>query len=130
MTVDRAAGAPDIMPSTAELAADGGDSLASLERLKKVETEADEGLRALRSKIELTLAQLRDENETSVQAARTEAEQEAAALLDRARREADAEAARVLADAQGALAERNTGATSAPLQSWPQILTVLFGEFR
>ncbi len=106
------------------------ESLASLERLKQVETDGDAQLQMVRGKIDRTLSQLRDESEAKVQAARTEADQEAAAALERARTEADAEAARIIAEAKVALGARAKTSSGDLTQSWDAILDALFDEFR
>jgi hypothetical protein len=90
------------------------DSLASLERLKQVETDGDAQLRMVRGKIDLTLSQLRDDSE---------------ALLLRAQNNADAEAARILAEAKAALDQRAQAGLPDWGKVWPDILNVLFGEF-
>ena len=105
------------------------DSLASLERLKQVETDGDARLRGAREKIEQTLAQLRDESETAVQAARKEADEEAATTLERARADADAEAARVIADAKADLAQKAKTSPADLSSAWDGILDILFSEF-
>lgn len=106
------------------------ESLASLERLKDVETEADARLRMVRGKIDLTLSQLRADSEAQILDAKQRAEEEAAALLLRAQKEADAEAARIVAGAKGTLEERSKAGPPDLSQVWPDILSALFGEFR
>ena len=105
------------------------DSLASLERLKQVEIDADERLRLVREKIERTLSHLRDDSAAQVQAAREEAEKAATATIERARVTAEAEAARIVAEAKAALAQRATEGTSDPTHVWDRIRQALFDEF-
>jgi len=105
------------------------DSLASLEKLKQVETDGESNLRTVRGKIDLTLSQLRADGEAQVQAARQQAEEEGAALLVRAQKEADAEAARILTEAKATLAQRAKAGPGDLSGAWPQILDALFGEF-
>jgi len=118
------------MAATVESGTGSPDSLASLERLKRVETDGDARLRMVRGKIDLTLSQLRDESEAQTQAARKDADQEAAATLERARAEADAEAARIIAEAKAALAARTKANPADLTKSWDGILDALFDEFR
>ncbi|MGC2289382.1 MAG: hypothetical protein WA688_05955 [Thermoplasmata archaeon] len=105
------------------------DSLASLERLKQVETDGNEQLRKVREKVDGTLSQLRTESEARVQAARDQAEEEAAALLLRAQQDADAEAGRIIAEAEATLAQRSKAGLPDLTPVWPDIMGVLFGEF-
>jgi vacuolar-type H+-ATPase subunit H len=105
------------------------DNLASLERLKQVETDADARLRIFREKIDRTLSQLQGDSEAQVQAAKERAEAEASALLLKAQKEADAEAARVVAEAKASLEQRAKTGLPDLTTVWPNILNVLFGEF-
>lgn len=116
--------APEMAPPAA------ADGLASLERLKQVETDGDSNLRMLRGKIDLTLSQLRADSETQIQAARANAEAAAASLVERADRDADAEAARIVDGAKADLAERGKAGPPDLTGAWPSVLDVLFGEFR
>jgi F0F1-type ATP synthase membrane subunit b/b' len=105
------------------------ESLASLERLKQVETDTDGQLRMVRGKIDLTLSQLRSDSEAQIQSARAQAEEDAAALLVKAQKEADVEADRILAEAKASLAQRAKAGLPDLTPVWPDILNVLFGEF-
>jgi vacuolar-type H+-ATPase subunit H len=105
------------------------NSLASLERLKQVETDGDAQLRMVRGKIDLTLSQLRDDSEAQIKAAQQKVNEEADALLLRAQNNADAEAARILAEAKAALDQRAQAGLPDWGKVWPDILNVLFGEF-
>jgi F0F1-type ATP synthase membrane subunit b/b' len=117
------------MASSVDVSPDGADSLATLERLKTVETENDAKLRALRGKIDLTLSQLRDDSEAQIQAARVQVEQEAAAQLEKVQKEAAAEATRIIAETKAALAERAKSGPADLTRVWPDLLEVMFGEF-
>ncbi|MCI4352004.1 MAG: hypothetical protein L3K14_01255 [Thermoplasmata archaeon] len=117
------------MAATVESGTGSPESLASLERLKQVETDADEQLRRVREKIERTLSHLRDASEALVQAARDEAEKGATATIDRARVEAETEAARIVAGAKAALAQRATEGTSDLTPVWDRLRQALFEEF-
>jgi F0F1-type ATP synthase membrane subunit b/b' len=105
------------------------DSLASLERLKQVETDGDAQVRMIRGKIDLTLSQLHADSETQIKAAQQQANEEADALLVRTQKEADAESARILAEAKAALAQRAKAGPPDLGKAWPDILDVLLGEF-
>lgn len=118
------------MATKAESGTGSPDSVASLERLKQVETDTDLRLRTVRGKIDQTLAQLRDESESQVQAARTQAEAEAETVLDRAHTDAEAEAGRILREAQAALEQRRQSGPANLSNVWDDILAVLFDEFR
>jgi F0F1-type ATP synthase membrane subunit b/b' len=111
-------------------ATENADSLASLERLKRVETDGDAQLRMVRGRIDLALAQLRADSEDQIKAAQKEADQEGEILLAKAEKDADAEAERLLAEAKAALAQRATAGLPDLTPVWPSILNVLFGEFR
>ena len=106
------------------------DGLASLERLKQVETDGDARLRMVRGKIDLTLSQMRTDSDTQIQAAQKQAEAEAGELLERAQKEADAEAGRILDAAKAELAQRAKAGLPSFSPVWPNLLDVLFGEFR
>ena len=118
------------MPAIPEGSIPSSDGLASLERLKKVETDGDLRLRTVRGKIIQDLALLNDENETQVQAARAQAEQAAATILDRATSEADEEAHRIVADERASLAQQPPVSPGDVTKIWNDVLNVLFGEFR
>ena len=117
------------MAGTGGSATASTDSLASLERLKRVETEGELRLRTARGKIEQILSHLRDESEAQIQAAREQAEKDAAAALERARSEADAEAARILSAAKTALDQRARAGATDLTTVWEALLDVLFDEF-
>jgi vacuolar-type H+-ATPase subunit H len=118
------------MPATAAAGTTVSDGLESLERLKQVETDGDARLRMVRGKIDLTLSQMRADSDAQIQAAQKEAEAEAAALLERAQKEADAEATRIVDAAKVELAQRAKAGLPDLTAVWPNILDVLFGEFR
>jgi vacuolar-type H+-ATPase subunit H len=105
------------------------EGLASLERLKEVETESDTNLRMVRGKIDLTLSQLRADSEAQTQAAQKQAEEEASELLLKAQQDAEAAAARILAEAKANLEERSKAGLPELTRIWPEILNVLFSEF-
>ncbi len=117
------------MAATSEGGTGSPDSLASLERLKQVETDGDGRLRMVREKIDQTLSQLRNDGEVQIHAAREQAELEAATMLEGAQLDADAEAARIIADAKATLAQRAEAGPADLTNAWPDILRVLFGEF-
>lgn len=118
------------MATTVESGLPSSDGLASLERLKKVETDEDLRLRTVRGKIIQTLALLNDESEALVQAARAQAEQEATTMLDQAVAEADEESARIVADTRASLAQQPPVGPNDVTKTWNDILNALFGEFR
>lgn len=115
----------------AAVASDTGnaDSLASLERLKQVETDADARLRMVRGKIDLTLSQLRADSEAQIKVAQKQAEEEGEVLLVKAQKDADVEAQRILAEAKASLAQRAQAGLPDLTPVWPGVLNILFGEF-
>lgn len=110
--------------------ASASESLASLERLKQVEADGDARLRAVRGKIDLLLSQSRADTESQIQAAKKQSDEEAAMLLERAEKGAEAEAARILDEAKDELARRARAGLPDLTAAWPDILDILFGEFR
>jgi vacuolar-type H+-ATPase subunit H len=118
------------MAAAGASATENADSLASLERLKQVETDADARLRMVRGKIDLTLSQLRADSEDQIKAAQKQADEEAEELLVKAQKEADGEAERIIAEAKASLAQRAKAGLPDLTPVWPGILNVLFGEFR
>ncbi len=118
------------MAVTEAIGTSTSDSLASLERLKQIETDGDARLRAVRGKIELLLSELRADSESQIQAAKKQAEEEAATVLERAQKDAEAEALRILDQARDDLALRAKAGLPDLTTVWPGILGVLFGEFR
>jgi vacuolar-type H+-ATPase subunit H len=118
------------MPATEAAGTTSSDGLESLERLKQVETDGDARLRAVRGKIDLTLSQMRTDSDTQIQAAQKQAEAEAGMLLERAEKEADTEAARIIDSAKAELAQRAKAGLPGLTAAWPNILDILFGEFR
>jgi vacuolar-type H+-ATPase subunit H len=118
------------MAATESMGMASADGLASLERLKQVETDGDGRLRMVRGKIDLTLSQLRAESEAQIEAAKKQADEEAEQLLAREEKEADAQAAQILDQAKTDLAQRARSGPADLTDLWPKILEVLFGEFR
>jgi vacuolar-type H+-ATPase subunit H len=118
------------MAAGAVNAIENQDSLASLERLKQVETDGDAQLRMVRGKIDLTLSQLRNDSEAQIKAAQQQVNEEADAFLLRAQKDAETEAARILAEARTVLDQRAKAGLPDLSKAWPDLLNVLFGEFR
>jgi vacuolar-type H+-ATPase subunit H len=117
------------MAAGAATGSENQDSLASLERLKQVETDGDARLRMVRGKIDLTLSQLRADSEDQVKAAQKQADEDAEASLLRAQKDAEQEAARIVAESKASLAQRAKSGPPDLTKVWPDIFNVLFGEF-
>lgn len=105
-------------------------SLDELKRVKDVETEWAERLKAARDQAETTLKHLREEAEERVTLARTAASHSRDERVRAARDEADREAARILADGDQQARAALTSAGKRPAERREEILSAVLGEFR